>query len=205
MNGRSKERVVGSTVGPPPPPDLRPNMNPDRRESVRLALRTLAESHAATLRLMEETYALLADELALDPLDFLARHLPPAGGPSANENRPVLDDARLTVVFRGRTCHLGNTLPFRLLTRLAPGRAATSPTTTYSPTFGTGRSDLTASSAAPSRSSARSSATPAWTSWPTPSTGPPPADTPSGSGRSWVRLPTAITPRPPAPPHRAAA
>jgi len=94
-------------------------MTPDRRESVRLALRTLAESHAATLRLMEQAYALLADELALDPLDFLARHIPPAGDPPADENRPVLDDARLTVAFRGRTCHLGNTLPFRLLTRLA--------------------------------------------------------------------------------------
>lgn len=94
-------------------------MTPDRRESLRLALSTLAESYAATLRLMEETYALLADELALDPLDFLARHLPHPGSPPAGADRLVLDDARLTVTFRGRTCRLGNTLPFRLLTRLA--------------------------------------------------------------------------------------
>lgn len=94
-------------------------MTTDRRESVRLALRTLAESHAATLRLMEETYALLADELALDPLDFLARHIPSDSGPPVDGSRPVLDDARLTVAFRGLTCHLGNTLPFRLLARLA--------------------------------------------------------------------------------------
>lgn len=90
-------------------------MTADRREALRRSLRTLAESHAATLRLMEETYALLSDELALDPLDG------PAGRPDAPAAgcRPVLDDARLTVTFRGRDCFLGATLPFRILARLA--------------------------------------------------------------------------------------
>jgi DNA-binding response OmpR family regulator len=93
-------------------------MNADRRESLRTTLRTLAEAHAATLRLMEQTYALLADELALAPLDYLARHSPPPD-PPGDDRRPVIDDARLTVTFRGRTCYLGHTLPFRLLARLA--------------------------------------------------------------------------------------
>ena len=94
-------------------------MNADRRESLRTTLRTLAEAHAATLRLMEQTYALLADELALAPLDYLARHSPPPDPPADDHRRPVIDDARLTVTFRGRTCRLGHTLPFRLLARLA--------------------------------------------------------------------------------------
>ncbi len=93
-------------------------MDADRRESLRRSLRTLAESHASTLRLMEETYALLSDELALDPLDYLARYTatsdPPTGDP-----HPVIDETRLTVTYRGRTCFLGSTLPFRLLDRLA--------------------------------------------------------------------------------------
>jgi DNA-binding response OmpR family regulator len=94
-------------------------MNADRRESLRITLRTLAEAHAATLRLMEQTYTLLADELALAPLDYLARYSPSPEPPVDDHRRPVIDDARLTVTFRGRTCHLGNTLPFRLLGRLA--------------------------------------------------------------------------------------
>jgi DNA-binding response OmpR family regulator len=92
-------------------------MDADRRESVRRSLRALAESYAATMRLMEQTYALLSDELALDPLDYLARHTA-AGQPTAGPE-PVVDEALLTVSFRGRACFLGNTLPFRLLVRLA--------------------------------------------------------------------------------------
>ncbi|MBN9518492.1 hypothetical protein J0H58_08235 [bacterium] len=93
-------------------------MTVDRREALRRSLRTLAEPHAATLRLMEETYALLADELALDPLDGPAGRAGRTEAPAA-DCRPVLDDARLTVTFRGRDCYLGATLPFRILARLA--------------------------------------------------------------------------------------
>ena len=37
---------------------------------------------------------------------------------------PVIDHSRFTVTFGGRTCRLGNTIPFRFLARLAesPGR-----------------------------------------------------------------------------------
>ncbi len=38
---------------------------------------------------------------------------------SPNEQRPLLDEATLTVTWRGRTLHLGYTQGFRLLTRLA--------------------------------------------------------------------------------------
>lgn len=92
-------------------------MDADRRESLRRSLRSLAESYAATMALMEETYALLSDELALDPLDYFARWAGTAQHQA--ERRPVVAEARLTVTFGGRTCFLGNTLPFRLLARLA--------------------------------------------------------------------------------------
>jgi Transcriptional regulatory protein, C terminal len=95
-------------------------MDDDRRESLRRALRTLAESHAATLRLMEQTYGLLTEELALDPFDYFARYDSPIPTlPRPHDSNPIVDEARLLVTFCGRTCFLGNTLPFRLLARLA--------------------------------------------------------------------------------------
>ena len=92
-------------------------MNTDRRDSIRNALRLLAEAHVATMDVLERTYALLCEELALDPQECLSRgavHDPPATHP-----QPVLDSSRFTVSFRGRTCCLGNTMAFRFLAKLA--------------------------------------------------------------------------------------
>lgn len=52
-------------------------MNTDRRDSIRDSLRRLAESHAATMQVMERTYALLCEEFALDPGECLSRQPPP--------------------------------------------------------------------------------------------------------------------------------
>jgi DNA-binding response OmpR family regulator len=92
-------------------------MNTDRRESIRDSLCRLAEAHAAALQVMERTYTLLCEELALDPLDYFeprrAESLPPASTAG-----PVIDRSRFSVSFRGHTCRLGNTLSFRFFARL---------------------------------------------------------------------------------------
>lgn len=90
-------------------------MKTDRRDSIRNSLRCLAEAHAAAMRILEHTYQLLCEEFAPDLAEYL-RPTPPA---SADDLRPVINPSLFTVVFRGRTCRLGNTIPFRFLARLA--------------------------------------------------------------------------------------
>jgi DNA-binding response OmpR family regulator len=93
-------------------------MTADRRESLRRSLQSLAESYAATMRLLQEAYALLTEEACTDPSG------PPQPSPPQPERYPdgrglVVDEALLTVLYHGRSCYLGNSLPFRLLARLA--------------------------------------------------------------------------------------
>ena len=97
-------------------------MDTDRRDSIRASLRRLVEAQAVTMEVLERTYSLLSEELALDPLDGLNR--PATTDPPRGLSRPVMDPSRFTVTFHGRTCRLGNTLAFRFLTELAerPGR-----------------------------------------------------------------------------------
>ena len=61
-------------------------MNTDRRDSIRDSLRCLAEAHAATMEVLEQTYTLLCAELALDPQECLSR--PAAPEPPADHPHP---------------------------------------------------------------------------------------------------------------------
>ncbi|MBS0207966.1 MAG: winged helix-turn-helix domain-containing protein [Planctomycetes bacterium] len=93
-------------------------MNPAKRDRIRNALRSLAESHAATIKLMEEMSALISEELALDPFTFWKSR--PMQPDSANPNDGLqIDREHFTISFDGRTCFFGNSLGFRLLERLA--------------------------------------------------------------------------------------
>ena len=92
-------------------------MNADRRDSIRDSLRQLAEAHAATMQVMERTYALLCEELALDPAE--CRRPPATPDPPTGLRQPVIDRSRFAVTFGGRTCRLGNTIAFRFVARLA--------------------------------------------------------------------------------------
>jgi DNA-binding response OmpR family regulator len=93
-------------------------MNAAKRELIRRTLRNLAESHAATIELMEQTLALLSEELAIDAVSFWKTREPPVNTPQGRKYL-FIDSNRLQVGFRGRTCVLGNTLSFKLLERLA--------------------------------------------------------------------------------------
>src|SRR5689334_17508226 len=93
-------------------------MKSSKRELLRQTLRSLAESHAATMELMEQTLVLLGEEFAVDAVTFWKVRV------SIMSDRPAgtdlhIDRDQLQVVFHGRTCVLGNTLPFKLLERLA--------------------------------------------------------------------------------------
>jgi hypothetical protein len=93
-------------------------MNPDRREQIRRSLGSLAQSYAAIMELMEQTFDLLCDELALDPWAYFQRQQLPQP-PRPGHPGLAVDASQFTVRFGGKACFLGNTLPFRLLARLA--------------------------------------------------------------------------------------
>lgn len=93
-------------------------MNIEKREEIRRNLRRLAEVHAAMMDLMEHTLVLLNEELALDPFTFWDLRKP-AVRKLSSSTLPVVDAGLFTVTFRSRSCFLGNSLLFRLFSRLA--------------------------------------------------------------------------------------
>jgi DNA-binding response OmpR family regulator len=90
-------------------------MKTDRRERIQRSLRNLAESHVATIELLEEAMALLSDEFSLDPLTFFHR------SSTADKKTPqfAIDRSMLSVRFGDRTCFLGDSYPFKFICRLA--------------------------------------------------------------------------------------
>jgi len=92
-------------------------MNAERTEQLRVTLRHLARAHSATIEFMEQALALISDDLALEPTTFLRSRTPPV--PESRAGVPFVDEAMLSIAFRGRSCFLGNTLPFRFFARLA--------------------------------------------------------------------------------------
>jgi len=85
---------------------------------IRRTLQKLAESHAATMELMELTLSLIGEEFGIDAVAFWKSRTS-APTPAAIERLFQVDSDRLQVVFHGKTCELGNTVPFKLLQRLA--------------------------------------------------------------------------------------
>lgn len=93
-------------------------MNPEKQERIRQTLKSLAEAQAATITLMEEALAMMTEELSLDPITFWKSRGSPS--PFALPKKTTLFDTEmLTITFQGKSCFLGNTLPFRFFVRLA--------------------------------------------------------------------------------------
>ena len=93
-------------------------MHPEKQERIRRTLKSLAESQAATIALMEEVLALMTEELSFDPFTFWKSR----GSPSTSVNPTktgLFDLEMLTITFQGKSVFLGNTLPFRFFVRLA--------------------------------------------------------------------------------------
>jgi DNA-binding response OmpR family regulator len=88
-------------------------MDVSKRQKIQRILRNLAKSHAATMELMEQTLTLLNDEFELDAITFWQSHI--SATTKSSHRIPRIDHDQLQVHFRGKTCALGNTLPFRFL------------------------------------------------------------------------------------------
>lgn len=83
-------------------------------QRIQETLRKMATAHAAAMAASEEVMALLAAEF--DAATASATRT--STTQSTASDRPVIDRPMLSVSYGGRSCFLGNTLPFRLLERL---------------------------------------------------------------------------------------
>jgi hypothetical protein len=95
----------------------------EKKQLIRETLKTLAESHAATETLIEETISILSRILELGdnfPIPAADQAHRPTG--SSDSDAPAVDRATLSVIWQGRTCFLGNTLLFWFLNRLIQSR-----------------------------------------------------------------------------------
>ena len=96
-----------------------PKSDRDRQLVERLS--RLAAAHATAAALVQEIIVGVGESLGLDmggivPLAPNPAVCSPNGSSSAR--RPIVDLATFSVHWDGKTCVLGNTLPFRLLERL---------------------------------------------------------------------------------------
>jgi DNA-binding response OmpR family regulator len=93
-------------------------METDRRAQIQRSLRSLAKSHAATMALLEEMLALVCEEFSLDPSSYFEK-TSLSTKTKGDKLGLSIDRGFWSVTFRGKACFLGNTLPFKFLSRLA--------------------------------------------------------------------------------------
>lgn len=88
-----------------------------RRDQIQRSLLSVVDSYRASMGLLETTVALLVMELSLDPVTYF--HARSGTRASTEQSGFRIERGMLSVHFKGRTCFLGNTLPFKFLCRLA--------------------------------------------------------------------------------------
>jgi DNA-binding response OmpR family regulator len=97
-------------------------MTNTKKDSVEKAIRSLVALHLTVLAKVEENLAVLCKELDLeDPmtaasLNRLASHRANA---DANAGKPIVDQTTFCIVWQGKVCPLGNTLPFRFFAKIS--------------------------------------------------------------------------------------
>ncbi len=91
-------------------------MDSHRRLQIQINLRRIVVAHLAAMKALEETSAMLNAEFDLAMESVERRRSSPPNKSAAN--RPFVDRALLSVIHRGKSCFLGNTLPLRLIERL---------------------------------------------------------------------------------------
>lgn len=95
------------------------NLRP--RQSLVERLTQLAAVHSEAVSLIREIVSVLCDDLSLEPehICALANGAYRRSASKRSQSRlPIADRSTLAVLWKGKSCHLGNTLPFRLFERL---------------------------------------------------------------------------------------
>jgi len=94
----------------------------ERKDQIAASLRGLASAYTKAMAQLEETLAILCRELDLGEMAIFFDPLSEthaSAGTALDDNRPVADDTLLSIHWRGKTCFLGNIIPFRFFKRLA--------------------------------------------------------------------------------------
>lgn len=97
-------------------------MNGERqREEITASLKLLATTYVETARQIEATIATLRRVLELEDSCTMPLSSSTAANvvPTSSASRPIADRPTFSVVFRDKTCFLGNTLLFRFFEVLA--------------------------------------------------------------------------------------
>lgn len=90
-------------------------MTPETKQDIRIALRTMAENHAATMTVLQRMLTELSAQLDGEQAKAARR---------SNSSRvldskfPAVDSSMLSVVHKGKRCFLGNTIPYRFIVKL---------------------------------------------------------------------------------------
>ncbi len=96
---------------------------PNRKAEIAMSLRELTASYVANLNQCERVLRKLSQQLELEETVSLRAAIRAADRPSPQlgkpDDHPYVDVSTFCVVYRGRRCFLGNTLPFWLLGVLA--------------------------------------------------------------------------------------
>lgn len=94
----------------------------ERNDQIAASLRGLASAYSKAMAQLEETLAVLCRELELGEMATFLEPLAETQGPAEaafDEGRPVADNTLLSIRWRGKSCFLGNTIPFWFFERLA--------------------------------------------------------------------------------------
>ena len=86
------------------------------------SLRNLVTAYSEALAHLEDALAVLCKDLELGEIEIFHNRLLTLQAPTHDPEdaaRPIADRSLLSVRWRGKSCFLGNTLPFRFFERLA--------------------------------------------------------------------------------------
>jgi Transcriptional regulatory protein, C terminal len=86
------------------------------RDQIRQTLRKMARTHSMAIALLEQTLSVLQLGSELD--EYVNGTSDESGRIDSAQSRPIIDRTMLSVVYRGKSCFLGNTLPLKLFERL---------------------------------------------------------------------------------------
>jgi DNA-binding response OmpR family regulator len=95
-------------------------MNPDKARRLDALTGQLAETLMSAAICADEIRAIVRTELDSEaPRPITQRGAGFAPNLPTRKQRPLLDESTMSVFWKGQSLHLGNTLPFRFLARLA--------------------------------------------------------------------------------------
>jgi hypothetical protein len=93
-----------------------------RKDQIAASLRNLVTAYSKAMAHLEDALAVLCKELELGEIEMFDKRLLTLRDPThapEDADRPIADQPLLSVRWHGKSCFLGNTMPFWFFERLA--------------------------------------------------------------------------------------